>query len=267
MKMHYLFPLLTATVAALSVQARDMVPADVAASIRASFPNTRIDSIRLSEIPSLLEVTMGRNIAYVSHGLPYVLIGHIYDVRTGKDLTAERVASLQPRVAWDDLPLGDAIKRGSGSKKLAVFSDPDCPYCKRLEPELAKLNDVEIYIFMAPIVHPQAVAKAKTVWCASNRLKAWDDLMVGRLVTGKSDCDASAVDRNIELTKKLGFNGTPVLVREDGEVAEGFRSANVLASWLGVSMIEAVEQEQPTTTITKDVNDVKNLKKERRGMK
>ncbi len=249
MKPRSFFPLLTTALVVLSAQARDMVSADVAASIRASFPNTKIDSIRLSEFPGLLEITMGKNIAYVAHGLPYVLVGHIYDTRTGKDLTAERAASLQPRVTWDELPLSDAIKRGGGSKKLAVFSDPDCPYCKRLEAELAKLNDVEVYIFMNPIaaLHPQAVEKSKAVWCASNRLKAWDDLMAGKPTTRKVDCDASAVDRNIELAKTLGFRGTPVLVREDGEVIEGFRPAQSIASWLGVSWVETVEQAPSTT--------------------
>lgn len=235
-------PLFVAAMAAFGAQARDMVATDVANSVRASFPNTKIDSIRLSEIPGLLEITMGRNIAYVYPGLPYILVGSIYDTRNGKDLTAERAQMLTPRVSWQDLPLTDAIRRGTGSKKIAVFTDPDCPYCKRLENELAKLRDVEIYIFMNPVpdLHPGAVSKAKAVWCSPNRLKAWDDLMSGKSPEGKPDCNASAVDRNIELAKRLGFRGTPVMVREDGDVIEGLRPARVLAGWLGVPWIETV---------------------------
>lgn len=236
--------LLVAAMSVFSAQARDMVAADVAASIRASFPNTKIDSIRLSEFPGLLEIAMGKNIAYVSQGLPFILVGHIYDARSGKDLTAERAQMLAPRIAWRDLPLTDAIQRGMGGKKVAVFTDPDCPYCKRLEEELAKLKDVEIHIFMNPVaaLHPEAVSKSKAVWCSSNRLKAWDDLMSGKVPAGMPNCDASAVDRNIELANKLGFRGTPVLVREDGEVIEGLRPARALAGWLGVSWVETVAE-------------------------
>lgn len=224
-----------------SAMAADMVPAETAAKIRAAFPSTKIDAVRLSEFPGLYELAMGRNVAYVMEGLPYLLVGHVFDTRTGTDLTAERIEKAKPKVSFSDLPLQDAIKRGSGSKKLAVFSDPDCPFCKKLEAELAKLNDVEIYIFMNPIagLHPKAVEKSKAVWCADDRERAWDAAVADKGFK-TSECDSSAVDRNIALAKRLGLHGTPAMIREDGEILPGMRPASQLAQWLGTTHAEKV---------------------------
>lgn len=223
-----------------SAMAADMVPAETAAKIRAAFPKTKIEEVRLSEFPGLYELAMGRNVAYVMEGLPYLLVGHVFDTRTGTDLTAGRAEKAAPKVSFNDLPLQDAIKRGNGSKKLAVFSDPDCPFCKRLEGELAKLNDVTIYLFMNPIagLHPKALEKSKAVWCAEDREKAWDSAIADKGFKTR-DCDSSVVERNIALAQKLGIQGTPALIREDGELVPGMRPAKQLAQWLGTTYVEA----------------------------
>lgn len=240
-----------------AVMAGDMVPAETAAKIRAAFPSTKIDEVRLSEFPGLYELSMGRNVAYVMEGLPYLLVGHVFDTRTGTDLTAERVEKAKPKVDFNDLPLQDAIKRGSGSKKLVVFSDPDCPYCKKLEVELAKLNDVEVYLFMNPIagLHPKAVEKSKAVWCAEDREKAWDAAIADKGFKTR-ECDSSAVDRNIALARKLGIQGTPAMIREDGEVVAGMRPAKQLAQWLGTTYAE-----REAVTAAADVKPSSNTKK------
>lgn len=230
-----------ALIAAISApsMAADMVPADTAAKIRAAFPSTKIDEVRLSEFPGLYELSMGRNVAYVMEGLPYLLVGHVFDTRTGADLTADRMEKAKPKVSFSELPLEDAIKIGSGTKKLVVFSDPDCPYCKKLEVELAKLNNVEVYVFMNPIagLHPKAMEKSKAVWCAEDKGKAWDAAIADNGFKTR-ECDSSAVDRNIALAKRLGINGTPAMIREDGEIMPGMRPAKQLAQWLGTTYAE-----------------------------
>ena len=114
------------------------------------YPATRIERVQTSEIPVLYEVTMGKNSAYTDATGRYFIFGHLYDMKTQRDLTAERMGKLQ-RIDFSRLPLGDAIKtvRGKGERVLAVFSDPDCPYCKRLEAELDKLDNVTLYIFLS----------------------------------------------------------------------------------------------------------------------
>lgn len=232
--------------ASAGAMAADMVSPEQAATIRAAFPSTKIDSIRLSEVPGLLEVGMGNKVAYVSPGLPYLVVGHIYDTRTGKDLTADRLAEFQPKVSWDRLPLADAIQRGEGKKQIAILTDPDCPYCRKLEGELSKLEDVKVHIFMNPVpsLHPKAYAKTKAVWCSPDRLKAWDRAIAGEEVNSE-DCDASAVDRNMKLAADLGFRGTPVIIREDGQVIKGMKPAQALAGWLGIPWTEKISTNMP----------------------
>jgi thiol:disulfide interchange protein DsbC len=124
------------------------------------------------------------------------------------------------------LPLNQAIKvvKGNGSRKLAVFSDPDCPFCKQLEQQaLVGLNDVTIYTFLFPLaeLHPDAANKAKAIWCAQDRTRAWQDWMLnGQLPKGATTC-ATPVEENAELGKKLGIRGTPLLIFANGKRVSG----------------------------------------------
>jgi thiol:disulfide interchange protein DsbC len=119
---------------------------------------------------------------------------------------------------------------------LAVFSDPDCPYCKRLEPELAKINNVTIYTFLMPLtqLHPNARANAISVWCAADRAKAWALFMVRGQTTTHRAC-AHPVDRNVALGERLQINGTPTLIAADGRVMPGAANAEQIEAWLAKS--------------------------------
>jgi hypothetical protein len=126
---------------------------------------------------------MGRNLAYVGSDARYFLFGHLYDMREQRDLTADRLEAAR-RIDFASLPLADAITtvRGDGSRVLAVFSDPDCPYCRKLEQELAKLDNVTVHTFLYPLgeLHPEARQRAIAVWCAPDRAAAWKALMLER---------------------------------------------------------------------------------------
>jgi len=201
------------------------------------YPATRIERVQTSEIPVLYEVTMGKNSAYTDATGRYFIFGHLYDMKTQRDLTAERMEKLQ-RIDFSRLPLGDAIKtvRGKGERVLAVFSDPDCPYCKRLEAELDKLDNVTLYIFPYPLegLHPEAVDKAVAVWCAPDRTRAWADLMKTGKVPANRNCE-NPIQRNIQLAQRLGINGTPTMVFADGRMLPGAATSDRIEQWLAES--------------------------------
>ena len=149
--------------------------APIAARLQRLYPATRFGVVNPTSWPGVYEVLMGTNIAYVDESGQYFLFGHLYDMKAQRDVTAERKESLA-QIDFASLPLSDAIKevRGNGARVLAIFSDPDCPYCKRLESDLRPLTDVTLYTFLMPIasLHPSARDKAVAVWCAKDRVAA-----------------------------------------------------------------------------------------------
>jgi thiol:disulfide interchange protein DsbC len=198
------------------------------------YPSTRISAIHPTVWPGVFEVAMGANLAYVDATGRYFLFGHLYDMRQQRDLTAERKDAMA-RIDFGSLPLADALTevRGKGTRTLAIFSDPDCPYCRRLEAELRGLDDVTIHTFLMPLasLHPGAHAKAVSVWCAADRLSTWQALMLRDALPPKADCP-HPVDRNIALGEQLGINGTPTLIAGDGRVLAGAASREQIESWL-----------------------------------
>jgi thiol:disulfide interchange protein DsbC len=202
------------------------------------YPNTRFGDIQRSAIPGIWEVWMGNNVAYVNDEGRHFIFGHLYDMQTQTDLTAAKKeqASLQaeaarPKIKFDDLPLGDAIKvvRGNGQRKMAVFSDPHCPYCRKLEAELAKLDNVTIYTFLYPIesLHPEAASVAQSIWCAKDKAAAWRQYMASGKEPKAVRCD-TPINRNVALANSSGIFGTPYLVFANGTQAPGAMPAAAL---------------------------------------
>lgn len=202
---------------------------DVEGRLKELYPATKISAVRESPVPGVYEVVMGRNVAYSDESGRYMIFGHLYDMQAQRDLTAEVKDELN-KIDVAALPLADAIKivKGDGSRKLYVFSDPDCPFCQRLEREtIPDLDNVTIYTFLYPLegLHPDAKRKAETIWCAKDRAKAWDDFMTsGKLPEGRTRCD-NPVERNIRLGASLGINGTPTIILGDGTMVPGFLPA------------------------------------------
>jgi thiol:disulfide interchange protein DsbC len=187
------------------------------------YPATRITAVRQSEVAGIFEVTMGRNVAFSDSTGRYFVFGHLFDMKEQKDLTAQRLSEIN-RIDFGQLPLQDAIKtvRGDGSRKLVVFSDPDCPYCKGLEGELLKLDNVTIYTFLYPLdgLHPDAKGKAERIWCASSPAKAWAEFMASGKLPDSPKC-ATPIERIKQLAGSLGINGTPTLILPDGSLIPG----------------------------------------------
>ena len=184
----------------------------------------KIDEITRTPVPGLWEVRMGLDVIYTDETGTFLVNGQIIDTRTRANLTEERLAKLTA-IDFSELPLKDAIvfKQGTGQRKLAVFADPNCGYCKRFERELTALKNVTIYTFLYPILGPDSNTKSRDIWCAKDAAKAWRGWMIdGALpasVTGK--CDTAALERNVEFGKKHRVQGTPALVFEDGTRVPG----------------------------------------------
>lgn len=236
--MSFKFPLallgLTISMVASVFAAGDEPAEALAARLKEMYPATKIERVQRSEIPALFEVVMGKNAAYTDTTGRYFVFGHLFDMKEQRDLTADRVEKAA-RIAFGELPLADAIKtvRGKGERVVAVFSDPDCPYCRRLESELDKLDNVTLYTFIYPLegLHHEAKDKATAVWCASNRSKAWAELMKSGKAPASRACD-HPIERNIQLGQRLGIPGTPTLLSADGRILPGAAPKERIEQWL-----------------------------------
>jgi thiol:disulfide interchange protein DsbC len=165
------------------------------------------------------------------------MYGSLVDMKTNDDLTAARVADLS-RVDVKKLPLQDAIVRvnGKGRRTIYVFSDPDCPFCRRLEPELDKLDDVTIYVFLYPLesLHSDAARKAQAIWCEADekkRLALWHGVVSKTQDVATAEC-ANPLKRNLALGEALGLQGTPTLIAADGRMLPGAAPAAAIEDWL-----------------------------------
>jgi thiol:disulfide interchange protein DsbC len=211
--------------------------ADIAAvkkAVQAKFPDSGQVEVIKTPYAGLYEVFGGGQLFYTDEEVSFFVLGNIVDAKTMKNVTEERKQKLSA-IKFESLPLELAIKnvKGSGKRKLVVFSDPDCPFCKRLEKELVNVTDVTIYTFLYPIasLHPDAHIKAKAVWCAGDKVKAWDNLMQRGVVPESKDCDAP-MEQLQALGQKHKVNGTPTLVFADGRVVPGAIQAAQMEKYL-----------------------------------
>lgn len=191
----------------------------------------KIDEVRPSPIQGLWEVRIGAEVRYTDATGQYLVEGEILDLKNRRNLTQARINELN-KVDFASLPLKDAIvwKKGDGKRRIAVFADPNCGYCKRFEHELQAVDNVTVYTFVIPILGGDSPDKARAAWCAKDSTGAWRDWMLnGRpLPKAEASCDAAAIDRNLELSRKSRVTGTPAIVFEDGSRSPGAMSADQL---------------------------------------
>jgi thiol:disulfide interchange protein DsbC len=197
----------------------------------------KVEAITKAGFLGLYEVRLstpeGARILYTDEHGTHFFAGSVIEAKTGTDLTEARLRKLNA-IKFADLPLAQAFKivRGNGSRQLAYFSDPRCPWCRRLDQELTKVDDLTVHVFMIPIIARDSEAISKAVWCSPDRAKAWLELMLkGVQPSARASCD-TPIEKNLAFSRKHGINGTPTLIFTDGQRVSGYMPADKLSKAL-----------------------------------
>lgn len=213
-----------AAMALLGCQNSDAQESTIRKNLAARLPQMgKIDEITKTPMAGLYEVRVGgTEIFYTDAKGDFLLNGSLLDTQTRKDLTNARMQKLTA-IDFKALPLQDALvtTRGNGTRKLAVFADPNCPYCHRFEADLAKVDNVTVYTFLLPILGEDSVTKSRNIWCAKDRSKAWAGWMLNRAAPPAATCDTAALRRNVAFAEKYRITGTPAMVFSNGKRVPG----------------------------------------------
>jgi len=202
--------------------------AQIRQAIEAKLEGIKIDGVQPAPIAGIFEVRFqsrdGPQIVYTDAQGSYIFTGHLIDAKNNRDLTEERLQRLTA-IDFGSLPLDMAVKvqRGNGKRVLAMFSDPYCPYCRRLEQALLQIDDLTVYVFMYPVIRPQNADHSRAVWCSKDRAKAWLELAAAekpKVPAAGANC-ANPVDKVLELGRAMRVRSTPTLYFANGERAEG----------------------------------------------
>lgn len=227
--------LLEISSAASGAPAKPDVAATIRQNIESRFPGAHVLDVQPSAMPGLYELFMGDQIIYTDAAGDYVLVGSMVDTQTKENLTEARLND-HGKIDFGTLPLDRAIKvvKGNGSRKFAVFSDPDCPFCQQLEKTLLSVTDITMYVFLFPIasLHPQAPAKAHAIWCAPDRAQAWSQWMHEKKLPPAKTCSGDPIDALQKLGDTLRINSTPTLFFTDGRRVAGAIPASDLEKHL-----------------------------------
>jgi len=208
------------------------VTSSTAATIRKTLSDMPIKYISPTPLAGIYELQVGDQIFYSDKTGRFLINGHLFNTQTKQDLTAMRLAELS-KIDWSVLPLDKAVVSGpKNGLKMAVFTDPDCPYCKRLEEQLANIDGLRIYTFLYPLtqLHPNAYAKSESIWCEKDQHQAMVDVMTKGKVLPKATCKTPIADIQT-LAVKLGVQGTPTIFAGDGRKFGGLPLSQ-LKTWL-----------------------------------
>ena len=210
--------LLALTVFAVSAIAQDAIKKE----LEKKFPDVKAERITKTTYGNLFEVYAGGEIFYTDEKVTFLLLGALVDAQTRINISEARLQKLNV-INFNELPFENAIKlvRGNGSRRIAIFEDPNCGYCKRFEQDINATDNITAYIFPYPILAQDSMDKSKAIWCSTDRLKAWQDLMLReKAPTGKGTCD-TPIDKVLALGRKMNVTGTPTTFFEDGERISG----------------------------------------------
>ncbi len=221
------------------LQVAEAQEATIRKNIAERLPNfPPIDEVSKAAVPGLYELRIGTDIMYTDENGDYVIQGHVLDTKARVNLTQARVDKLTT-VDFATLPLKDAIvwKQGTGARKLVVFADPNCGFCKKFEADLTQVRDVTVYTFLLPILGGDSPEKSLHIWCAKDSAATWRAWMIQGMKPQRNMgyCDNSALARNIALGKRLSVSITPMLVFEDGKRVKGGMEAEPLERQLASS--------------------------------
>jgi len=195
--------------------------------IEARMQGAKVEKITKTPYSGLYEVQIGNEVLYTDAQANYIFVGNVHDGQTLENLTEARLQELN-KVDFDRFPLDQAIKlvNGKGTRQLVYFSDPNCPYCKRMDKELQAIEDLTVYVFLYPILSPDSMAKSQKVWCSPDRAKAWQGWMLeGKAPAGEGNCETPILN-NLQLGQQLRIRGTPALFFPNGQRVSGAITAD-----------------------------------------
>ena len=199
-------------------------------AIQPHFADSKIESVKKTNYLGLYEVVVGDEVFYTDAKADYFFFGHVIDTKTRMSMTNERIQEIKAarRVPLDSLPLQSAIKivKGDGKRRVAIFTDPNCPYCKQLEKELLNVTNVTIYTLLYPVLKG-SMELSKKIWCSDNQIKAWDDFMLKDVAPSSKDCE-TPLDALVKSGRENKVNGTPTLIFADGSVVGGMIPATAI---------------------------------------
>ncbi len=222
-----LIALAVSAVCVATAQADDAaVKKSAESALQGVFGNqVKVEAIRKTPALGLYELTVGGEIVYMDEKARYLIMGDIIDIKAKQNLTEERKKAMSA-IKFSDLPLDLAIKqvKGNGKRVIATFEDPNCGYCKKLAKDLVGVNDVTIYTFLMPILSPDSMEKSQNIWCAPDRVKAWNDWMVNGTAPAAAKCD-NPVQKSLAFGQKLNIRGTPTIFFADGTRVPGYMPA------------------------------------------
>jgi thiol:disulfide interchange protein DsbC len=238
MKFTFRFSGLALAAALLFVANAQANEAVIRKALTQQFPGAQISSVKPTPYSGLFEVYLDGQLVYTDAKAQYIFDGNVIELKTRTNLTQARLNQLQA-IKWDSLPIGNALKtvKGTGARKLVVFSDVDCPYCRKFESELDKVDNITVYTFLYPIegLHPKAVQMSKQIWCAPDRNKAWEDYITRNTVPNNDGKCANPIDATIALGQKLKVSGTPTLFFFNGQRIPGMVPAAQLEKLLAAN--------------------------------
>lgn len=218
---------------ALAAQPQDQIAKTLAERI----PQLQqVEEVKSTPMKGLYEVRVGTDVFYTNDTGDYLIQGELIDTKAQRNLTEDRINQLTA-VDFKHLPLADAIKivHGKGERKLAVFEDPNCGYCKRFERDLQKVDNVTVYLFLYPILSRDSAEKSRNVWCAKDSVKAWQEMMLKDKAAAAATCDIDAIERNLALGRKHKITGTPTLIFADNTRVPGAIPSSEVEKYLSAA--------------------------------
>jgi len=238
---HFATALLTALACAFAAQSASADEASIRKAIAERLPDfPKIDEVSKTPIAGIYELRVGTDIYYTDEGGNHLFAGQFIDTRTRANITEDRIAKLTA-IDFSQLALKDAIvwKQGTGARKLVVFADPNCGYCRKFERDLQAVKDVTVYTFLYPILGGDSPDKARAIWCSKDATKVWRDWMLqGKEIPASANCDVSALQRNVAFGRNHRINGTPGLVFEDGRSQAGAMSTEQIEKQLAATRVK-----------------------------
>ena len=226
--------LATTAMTARAETVRPLMPAGfqatLAAKVKRINPNVSLERVQPAGYGDLFEVMAGGELLYTDANASFLIRGTLYDLNTAQAVSEQRLQVLNA-VKFEELPLDKAIKivRGDGSRRMAVFEDPNCGYCKRIERDLQAIDNVTVYVFLFPILGADSSTKSAAVWCAADRGKAWLDLMVRDIAppVAPASCTTPFAEV-VAFGNAKRIRGTPTIIFGSGErIAAALRTDDI----------------------------------------